>query len=391
MPNATGEAPETTTTTTSDLGGGAPASLREYDGAADESARNARAAEADALLARLVDAEATADGVEEDGPLVQARPQAAHDAPRDDKGRFAPARAEHPLARSDEDHGGEEQSGRQGTSAYEKALETLRREQFLTGDLEKLRSAFSEEEVVSLAKRIGKVQASTTAEIQARARQIAALEARLAESGGTAIGDEDVQELDPEYGYDDSRGALVVDKAKALAEKLGLDGDDTVVDALVDLVRSSLPAPPEPDFTGTATASLVESMILAQQRQELGRSLPSLADDDDAWEGVLGRVESLLRTGDYGADYASAFQDAAALEFGESWYEARRSESRTRSGQRINGSLEVQSVSNREPSRALTQEEKGDRALNLLLARDDGELDSPVAEAEIQRLFGARL
>ena len=201
--------------------------------------------------------------------------------------------------------------------------------------------------------------------------------------------DHDAQELDeglaPSYA---AAQGVVVEKAKALAEKLGLDGDDTVVDALVDLVRSSLPPPPEPDLTGTATASLVESMILAQQRQELGRTLPSLADDDDAWESVLDRTQSLLRTGDYGADYASAFQDAAALTFGDRWYEARRSEGSRRSSQRINGSLEVQSVSNRESEgKPLTLEQRSDRMLMALLARDDGELDEASTQAELARLY----
>lgn len=384
MPNETVE-PQGTTTSTTTQAEGEPqpvSTLGPHDGAGPTSEQIARA---DAELDRLLAAEDESNGYPDEGQ-PQAAPRDGAPRARDEHGRFRPAtEEEHPEVGDD----GGDASGRQGTGAYEKALETLRREQFQTRELEKLRQVLSEDEVVALARRIGKAQASTSTELQTRAQTIAALEARLAEKGSTALPADDAQE--PDDGYAPSYGAtqgVVVEKAKALAEKLGLDGDDTVVDALVDLVRSSLPPPPEPDMTGTATASLVESMILAQQRQELGRTMPGLADDDDAWESVLDRTQSLLRTGDYGADYASAFQDAAALTFGDRWYEARRSEGSRRSSQRINGSLEVQSVSNRESEgKPLTLEQRSDRMLMALLARDDGELDEASTQAELARLY----
>lgn len=191
--------------------------------------------------------------------------------------------------------------------------------------------------------------------------------------GKTAELEEQIQQLtekrdlkSAEPTLDPDLEELIGTHAASIAAEYGDDFGKLFGSALSDVAKHlSKPAPVEQDAPDGRSV-MVEEMILDRERAAIGERYPNVSDED--WGKVADKAQILIQTGSYkglsGCD--TAFQDAAQIVLGvppdaKEAVEAKRAESRRRDrGQPVAGRVRSKSP------KAMTQDEKEERALEML-------------------------
>ena len=130
---------------------------------------------------------------------------------------------------------------------------------------------------------------------------------------------------------------------------------------------------------GVSTAmAMIEGMLLKTARADLAERFP-LMSDDDGFGRVRGRMDSLVKTGEY-TDISNLMNDAARIEFSDEGAAAQADFKLQKMRQKAAGQMTpTEKVS--QPGAAMTDEDRDDALLTAL--------ESGMGVAEAKRLTGA--